>query len=132
MQHLPTQMDRVIEALRILPPEPIDAKILAELIDLSPKQAGRCLSVLHCTNHIAKIGITNEGYALYIRTRKPLGIKSSSVRRAYKVRLQRSRTTIEKRIAKIEVVVREIQKELKQQGPLSTLGNPAQQLTLFR
>jgi hypothetical protein len=31
-------MDRVIEALRILPPEPIDAKILAELIDLSPKE----------------------------------------------------------------------------------------------
>ena len=37
MQNFPTQMDRVIEALRILPQESIDAKILAELIDLSPK-----------------------------------------------------------------------------------------------
>lgn len=46
--------------------------------------------------------------------------------------LQRSQTTVEKRVAKIEVTVREIQKELKQQGPLPTLGNPAQQLALFR
>src|SRR5437773_5468295 len=109
MHHLPTQMDRVIEALRILPQEPIDARILAELVvDLSPKQASRCLSELHCTGYFARIGTTNEGYALYIRTRKPLPTRSSSVKRAYKVLLQRSHTTIEKRIAKIEVTVREI------------------------
>src|SRR6266704_2358185 len=68
-------------------------------------------SELHCTGYLARIGTTNEGYALYICTQKPLGRRSAPIRRAYKVRLQRSRTTIEKRIAKIEVVVREIQKE---------------------
>ena len=66
MQRFETQMDIVIEALGILPQEPIDAKILAELVDLSPKQTSYGLSVLHCTGYLARIGTTNERYALYI------------------------------------------------------------------
>ena len=57
MNHLNSHLGRVIDAFNILvPKEPLDAKTLSELIDLTPKQTSQCLSILHRTGYLAKVG----------------------------------------------------------------------------
>ncbi len=137
MNHRESHLDRVIDALRILnpqPQEPLDAKTLAELIDLTPKQASDCLSRLHCTGYLARVG-TNDRRALYV-LKKPLKVKASTVWRAYRHRLMKRdqqdyigvRRQIASKIA--QAAIRAIEKELVRQVRPTTSVGATRQLSL--
>jgi hypothetical protein len=135
MNHSQSHLGRVIDAFNILnPQEPLDAKTLSELIDLTPKQTSRCLSVLHRTGYLAKVG-THNHYACFI-LQKPLRAKAISVRKAYTNRLTRqkqrhykdSRGQIASKIA--QAAIRGIERELARQVRL-TASTGIGQLPLF-
>jgi hypothetical protein len=130
-------LTQIIRALTILKPdEPIDAKTLADLIDLVPKQVSCCLSKLHRTGYLAKIG-ANEHYNLYILTQRHMPAKSASVERTYKRRLNKaSRTNYiapRKQLAKeiSEAVIKGIKRELRLQPLSPARRKDVKQLALF-
>jgi DNA-binding Lrp family transcriptional regulator len=130
-------LTQVIRALAILKPdEPIDAKTLADLIDLVPKEVSRCLSKLHRTGYLAKIG-ANEHYNLYILTQRRLPTHSASVERTYRRRLTKaSRTNYiapGKQLAKeiSAAVIQGIRREFRLQAPSPAWRKAGKQLTLF-
>jgi len=136
MNHPESHLSQVIDALKILnSQEPLDAKTLAELIDLSPQQTSRCLSVLHHSGYLAKVG-THNRYACFI-LKKPLKARAASVRRAYKNRLtrrkQRDYKDIGRQIANqiAQAAIRGIERELGRQVRLTTSAGISGQLPLF-
>jgi hypothetical protein len=136
MEHSKSHLSQVIDAFNILnPQEPLDTKTLSELIDLTPKQASRCLSVLHRTGYLAKVG-TNNHYAHFV-LKKPLRARAISVRRAYKNRLtrqkQRNYRDVEQQIASkiAQAAIRGIERELARQARLTTSAGTSGQLFLF-
>jgi hypothetical protein len=130
-----SHLSQVIDAFNILTPqEPLDAKTLSELIDLTPKQTSRCLSVLHQTGYLAKVG-TNNHYACFVLA-KPLKARAVSIRRAYQHRLtkqkQRDYKGVRRQIASkiAQAALRAIERELARQVRLAT-SDSAGQLFLF-
>src|SRR5262245_53727512 len=87
-----SHLDKIIEVLLTLnptnPSDPVDAKTMAVLANISSKQAGDGLSRLHKTGFLVKVR-TLDHYAFYIRTGKPLPNKSSLIERRYKRQLDR-------------------------------------------
>jgi len=104
-----SQLAKIIQTLRLLNPtslkDPIDAKTMGDLANLTPKQVSPCLSILHYTGYLTRIGTLGR-YALYIRTTKPMPRRSSPIEKRYKRHLGRRScryyTTSPKQIA-IEV-----------------------------
>jgi hypothetical protein len=132
-----SQIDQVVEAFRILQPEePLDARTLSDLIDLTPKQVSTALSRLHRTGYIARVGSTNRN-ALYIRTQKPMQRKGSSIQREYKTQLskrsRRNHTDSQEQDAKriLQAIARTIERELGHRSQSSPPAVVARQLTLF-
>jgi hypothetical protein len=135
-----SRLANVIKALRILEPiafnDPIDSETMADFLELSPEQVSPCLSVLHYTGYLTRVG-TRQRFALYIRTRKPLPKRSASIERRYRHGLQsKSRndyTTSHKRIASevSRAVITALRKELRPRSSPPIIGNSLRQLTLF-
>ena len=64
-----SQVDQALKPLRILRlHETIDAKAIADYTDLTPRQAGRVLSIFYQRHYLAKVGTDNH-YAQYVRTK---------------------------------------------------------------
>jgi hypothetical protein len=131
-------LSQIVSVLKILQPdEPIDAKTLAGLVDLAPKQVSRCLSKLHRTGYLAKIG-AEEHYSLYILTQRHMPSTSASIERTYRRRLNKlTRTNYRapwKQLAKeiSEAVITGIRKELRLQRASTASGKAAKQLALFK
>jgi hypothetical protein len=131
------QLDRTLEALRILQPHgTIDAIMIAKRTDLTLKQAGRVLSVFNQLHYLAKVG-ANSHYAQYVRTQKPLPVKGSSVQRAYRNQLkkknQQQHTDTHEQIARkiFKDIAGAISRELRRQFPLTASVNISRQLSLF-
>ncbi len=84
-----THIAGVLKALTILNPnqlsDPIDARIIASILALSPRQVSSCLSKLKELGYLTRVG-SNARYACYIRTQKALPNTSSSIERRYRVR----------------------------------------------
>jgi len=119
-----SQLDQALEPLRILRlHEIIDAKTMANRTNLTPKQAGRVLSIFHQRHYLAKVGTDNH-YAQYVRTNKPLPAKGSSVHRAYRTQLEKQKQqhhieTQEQVARKIfQAMTTALARELKRQFPL--------------
>jgi hypothetical protein len=132
-----SQLDRALEPLRILRlHEVIDAKTIANRTALTPRQAGRVLSIFHQQHYLAKVGTDNH-YAQYVRTNKPLPAKGSSVHRAYRTQLEKKNQqhhidTQEQVARKIfKAVTMAIARELRRQIPLGASVDLSKQLSLF-
>jgi len=132
-----SQLDRTLEALRILRLHEIfDARTIANRTKLTPRQAGRELSIFHQRHYLAKVG-TDHHYAQYIRTNKPLPAKGSSVHRAYRTQLgkknQQHHIDAQEQVARkiFKAVTTAIARELKRQFPLVASADISRQLSLF-
>jgi len=84
-----TQFQKVVQALIIFNPhqthDPIDARDIAAVTDLSAKQASPFLSILKSLGYLAKVGSAHR-YSRYIRTLKPLPATPTLLLRAYQAR----------------------------------------------
>jgi hypothetical protein len=84
-----TQFQKVVHALIIFNPhqthDPIDARDIAAVTDLSAKQASPFLSILKSLGYLAKVGSAHR-YSRYIRTLKPLTDTPTLLLRAYQAR----------------------------------------------
>jgi hypothetical protein len=84
-----THIAGVLKTLTILNPnqlsDPIDARTIASILALSPRQVSSCLSKLKELGYLTKVG-SDARYACYIRTQKPLPNTSSSIERRYRIR----------------------------------------------
>ena len=135
-----SQLAKIIETLTVLnpinPADPIDAKTMAVLANHTPGQVSPCLSILRYTGYLARVGSLHR-YALYIRTHKPLLIRTASIQRRYRRRLDRrsaknytrSPQTIAREVSK--TVIAALRQELRPRGPSSPPPKTSRQLTLF-
>lgn len=137
MKQIHSHIDQILEVFRILQPqEAIDAKTMAELTALTPKQASSALSRLHQTGYLARVG-SDSRYALYIPTTKPMRKKGSSIQKEYKSQLgkrsQRNHIDNQGQIAKriLRAFANVIERELGHQDRSQTYADIARQLTLF-
>ena len=132
-----SQVDQALKPLRILRlHETIDAKAIADYTDLTPRQAGRVLSIFYQRHYLAKVGTDNH-YAQYVRTNKSLPAKGSSVYRAYRTQLekknQQHHIDAEEQVARkiFKAVTVAIARELRRQFPLAASADIGKQLSLF-
>ena len=124
-----THIAGVLKALTILNPnqlsDPIDAGTIASILALSPRQVSSCLSKLKELGYLTKVG-SDDRYACYIRTQKPLPNTSSSIERRYRVRTMlkqlRKHST-----SKLNRSSRNFRRSIKRTKPVEYTG----QLSLF-
>jgi hypothetical protein len=131
---------KVVQALVVLNPQqihdPIDARDIAAVTDLSAKQASPCLSILKSLGYLAKVG-SNDRCNSYIRTSKPLTVTFASLLKTYRARLTKKdqrncnvrqlNTSTEKLTAMVEIPTQ----NLRQLRRSPRLPNGCAQLPLF-
>jgi len=131
---------KVVQALVVLNPrqihDPIDARDIAAVTDLSAMQASPSLSILKSLGYLAKVG-SKDRYSSYIRTSKPLTVTLASLLRTYRTRLTRKKwpncnvrqlaTSTENLTALVEIPT----ENLRQLRRLPCSPNACAQLHLF-
>ncbi len=126
-----TQFQKVVQALIIFNPhqthDPIDARDIAAVTDLSAKQASPFLSILKSLGYLAKVGSAHR-YSRYIRTLKPLPATPTLLLRAYQARSTGRRdTSTENFTTPVKIPLTKLG-----QRPLAPhSSNPSAQLSLF-
>jgi hypothetical protein len=123
-----SHLDGIIEALMNLNvtyrDAPIDAKTIADRLNLSPRQAWRGLYLLCKTGFLEKVQTLNR-YAIYIRTFTPL---------PHNTRSGQYYTPSSKGIARgvSDAVIAAPRKKLRSRAPSPKPGNISRQLILFK